>query len=274
MATEPPLEKAYRDLKRDLDIGTQIHEALLLGQLPKGIAGLDIAVSTLPSKGIDGDFFEFYAPSNDRLDIVLGDVMGKGIAAALMGSVIKTQLVHFAMPPALPLVFDKKQGWHEAILDIEDILSRVQGAISSELLKLEYFVSLIYGRFDLKKRLFSFVDCGFTKPIHFQKGPQASAFLKGENFPFGMVLQDRFQPCDVTFDEGDIFLFYSDGIIEARSKSGEFFGTERLQKLLLEHRSESAATLSNKLLSAAKSFQQEDDFQDDLSLIVVKVGGK
>lgn len=265
------LEKAYHRLKQEVEVGAALHEALLKGQLPKQVPGLSVALSTIPSAAIDGDFFEFYSPSEEQLDIVLGDVMGKGIPAALMGTVIKTQLVRYAMPPAMPFHFDQSGGWHEAILPIEDILSRVHRAINQELIKLEYFVSLIYGRFDLKHRLFSFVDCGFTKPIIYRAAEGQAHFYKGDNFPLGIVPEDHFRPVYLPFMPGDIFLFYSDGMTEARSKEGELFGSERIKDLVEKNGSCSAEVLHAKLQEAVLKFQKADNFQDDLSLIVVKI---
>lgn len=265
------LEKAFKELKKELEIGAKIHEALLLGQLPKKVPGLSVEVSTLPSQAIDGDFFEFYSPNDTRLDIVLGDVMGKGIPAALMGTVVKTQLIRFAMPPLSPAVFDKINGWREATLPIDDILSHVHEAIGNELIKLEYFVSLIYGRFDVKRRLFSFVDCGFTKPIHYLAKEKKALFHKGENFPLGMVAHDTYQTVDIPFEQDDIFVFYSDGITEAKAKNGELFGRDRIKKIVEENPHLSALELKDQLFKAVCQFQTDENFQDDLSLIVVKV---
>lgn len=265
------LSSAYEKLKKDVEIGALMHEALLMGQLPKQVPGLSVAMSTTPSRIIDGDFFEFYSPTEDRLDIVLGDVMGKGIPAALMGTVLKTQLIRYAMPPAIPLHFDKVGGWHHEVLSIADILSRVQQAVNSELMKLEYFVSLIYGRFDIRQRLFSFVDCGFTKPIFFKSAVNKAEFYKGSNFPLGMVAEDHFQTVKIAFDVGDVFVFYSDGVTEARSKEGELFGAERVRALVEQFGHLNAEALQEQIKGAVQAFQADLDFQDDISLIVIKI---
>lgn len=265
------LAKAHKSLKDQFEMGSRVHETLLLGQVPHNIPGVSVSAKTVSSHELDGDFFEFYHPLADVFDIVLGDVMGKGIPAALIATAVKTQLIRFAVPPTHTIIFDRETWWHEDVLKINEILKHVQTAISKELMKLEYFVSLLYARFDLKKRTLSFIDCGFTKPIHWKSKEKKAVALKGDNYPLGMLENDTFSITEVPFYENDLFLFYSDGVTEAKSSSGKFFDTELLMKLIEENAHESSDKIVEVLRSKITDFHEKESFDDELTLIVVKV---
>ena len=181
------LSESHALLQEELKLGASIHKQLLLGNIPNDIPGILIDGLSCPSHEIDGDFFEFYRPYPHAFDFVIGDVMGKGIAAALVGMAIKTHLLRFAMPINKSHSFERDTGWKGPLLKPEEILSRVHDEIVRQLIALEYFATLFYGRFDLQFQTFRYVDCGSTKPIHFRKREGRAFLLNGENFPSGDV---------------------------------------------------------------------------------------
>ena len=144
---------AHENLRQELALGAKIHETLLVGKCPANIPAFSIAAMSIPSKEIDGDFFEFYHPAHQILDVVIGDVMGKGIPAALVGTAIKTHLLHFAVPLSLShsQIYSKEEGWIEDLLAPHEILSHLHEELVSQLIQLEYFATIFYGRFDLEK---------------------------------------------------------------------------------------------------------------------------
>src|SRR5207302_4685596 len=77
--------------RREYEVGARIQQMLLLGRPPDGMAGIEVAALTAPSQQIDGDFYDFYPYGGDRLDLVVGDVMGKGVPAAVLGAAIKSR---------------------------------------------------------------------------------------------------------------------------------------------------------------------------------------
>lgn len=146
------LIETHEVLRQELLVGARIHETLLLGKVPYNIPELNIKLISIPSKEIDGDFFEFYHPAHQILDVVIGDVMGKGIPAALVGTAIKTHLLHFAVPLSLShsQIYSKEEGWIEDLLAPHEILSHLHEELVSQLIQLEYFATIFYGRFDLE----------------------------------------------------------------------------------------------------------------------------
>lgn len=265
------LERSNQTLRYEMLLGARIHEELLLGKVPSDIPGFSVAATTMPSKEIDGDFFDFYRPKEEVIDIAFGDVMGKGIPAALVGTAIKTQLLRFAIPLNHVKICNRNNFWWEDLLLPMEILSMAHREIATQLIELEFFVCLFYGRFDLAKKIFTFVDCGSTKPIHYKAKSGEMQFLSGHDFPIGMVAANSYHEHKVSFEDNDLFIFYSDGLTESRSPDNELFGTLRLMEVISTHAEKNANIILQKIRNRVLEHAQKDNFDDDLTLIVVKV---
>lgn len=265
------LERNHDHLRFELQLGARINEELLMGKVPQGIKGLVIAATTVPSEEIDGDFFDFYQPVPQLLDLVVGDVMGKGIPAALVGTALKTQLQRFAMPFSYAKYCEQGGVWQEDLLRPKEILERTHDAITQQLMLLEYFVCLLYGRFNLEKKTFTFVDCGSTKPIYYNSKNKQVVFLNGKNVPIGMIANKDYHQHEIAFNEGDLFVFYSDGITECRSQDKQLFGEERLIRIVQDNLHLSPQKLMTLIKQKVVEFAQKEKFDDDLTIIVVKI---
>lgn len=265
------LTKTHENLRHELLLGGRIHESLLLGRVPKNVPGFDIDMISLPSKEIDGDFFEFYRPSALILDVVTGDVMGKGIPAALVGTALKSQLMRFAIPFTHVQLYNREGCWEEDLLAPQEIIAHVHDELVSQLIHLEYFASVIYGRFQLQKRTFTFVDCGSTKPIHYRAKEKKAVTLAGYNLPLGAVEQEIYKPVEINYSKGDFFIFYSDGLTEAKSVRKELYGPERLIEIAEKNPDASPAALLNLIKSSVESFAEKNTFEDDLTIIIIKI---
>jgi anti-anti-sigma factor len=265
------LAKAHVLLRQDLQLGGRIHENLLLGKVPAHVNGVDIQALSIPSRDIDGDFFDFYFPLPSLMDIVVGDVMGKGIPAALVGTAVKTQLLRFAVPYAYIQMYDHQSFWEEYLLKPHQILENVHREIVPQLIQLEYFVSLFYGRFDLAKNTFSYVDCGSAKPMHYRANEKQVVYLRGPNFPLGMVEANNYLPIAMRYEENDIFAFFSDGVTEAKAPNGELYGIERLSLLLTECAQKNSENIINAIKESVFTFSQRQTFEDDFTIIVIKM---
>lgn len=266
------LEKNHKNLEREIKLGGQIQNIMLFGKIPTDLPGLEIDAISLPSRAIDGDFFDFFRPSHECLDLVVADVMGKGLPAALVGTAVKNQLIRFAVPNVEVKKYTKKAGWYPNISTLNEIMTHVQNEIVSHLINLEYFVCLSYGRFDMKKRTLSYIDCGSTKPLVYHAKEKRISLITGSNYPLGMVSLDTFHTIEIPFDHNDLFIFYSDGLTEATSPSGEIYGDERLHKIIqevaIDHTpSEILQTLTERLMQ----FTKKTFFDDDLTIIIVKI---
>ncbi len=266
------LKDAKALISRELILGKEIHKHLLMDKPPANFPGVNLAVASSPSNSLDGDFVSFYRPSPHLLDFIVGDVMGKGLSSALIGTAIKGEIAKYANPyEERSLIFDHHHFWHDNIPSIKEIIQRVHRSFVDQLMTLEYFVSLFYGRLDLDKRVLTFIDCGFTKPLYFRKASKKAIFIRASNFPLGTVQRHEYFPFDVHFEAGDFFILYSDGIIEAASPSGELFGEKRLGLIVEHHAALSPDLLAEKIKQSVVAFTGKETQEDDFTLLVVQI---
>jgi len=265
------LTEKHEGMRQDLQLGTRIHETLLLGKIPQKIPGFSIEAIAIPSKEIDGDFYEFYHASPNVLDVVIGDVMGKGLPAALVGTAIKMQLMRFALPFTHHQVFEHDGTWVDDLLLPREIIAHVHRELISQLIELEYFVSIFYGRFNLFKRTFTYVDCGSTKTIHYRSNLRNAVPLMGNNCPMGVLEKSDYQDVEVPYEKGDYFIFYSDGLTETQSPSGELYGHERLINIAEKNPTMDASALLRMIKASVSAFAQRTTFQDDLTILIVRI---
>ena len=251
--------------ENEVEIGFKIQQILLLEQPPRDLAGIRVAALTIPSQRIDGDFYDFYRHGNRCLDVVVGDVMGKGIPAALLGAATKShilqalsRLIALAAPGDLP--------------EPREIVSLAHAEVVKQLIELGSFVTASYARFDLDRHRLDLVDCGHTEAIHFRHAEHACAMLSGTNLPLGVIEGEIYDQITVPFEPGDILLFYSDGVTEARNRAGEFFGAERLAELVRGFSHLDPEQLVERLREAVASFSGSERFADDLTCVAVTLG--
>jgi phosphoserine phosphatase RsbU/P len=251
--------------ENEVEIGFKIQQTLLLEQPPRDLAGIRVAALTIPSQRIDGDFYDFYRHGDRCLDVVIGDVMGKGIPAALLGAATKSyilqalsRLVTLAGPENLP--------------EPREIISLAHAGIVKQLIELGSFVTACYARFDLNRHRLDLVDCGHTEAIHFRHAEHACAMVRGTNLPLGVIEGEIYDQITVPFEPGDILLFYSDGVTEARNGTGEFFGSERLAELVRGFSHLDPEQLVERLRETVASFSGSERFADDLTCVAVTLG--
>jgi phosphoserine phosphatase RsbU/P len=248
----------------EIEIAAKIQQDLLQGRPPKDIDGLQIGLLTKPSQKVDGDFFDFFNVTDHGFDLIIGDVMGKGITAALLGAAMRshflkvlTELSPFAGPCEIP--------------EPEDIIVRAHTAIIDKLKELETFVTLCFARVDVNKSLLSVVNCGHMRTVHYQAAENKCRLIHGTNMPFGFPDDSPFKKELVDFKDGDFFFFYSDGLTEARKPDGTFYGETRLLTFLEANAQSSAEDLVALLWKNIVAFKQTEIFQDDLTCLLVKI---
>lgn len=246
----------------EVAIGARIQQALLLGQPERQYTTFQLASMTLPSQKIDGDFIDFFDGGDEVLDLMLGDVMGKGIPAALTGAAARNALTRAR------LALSDEPG--RSSLSVRDIVGAAEKRIAGKLMHLKTFFTLVYGRIDGTEGLFRFVDCGHTSIIQYERRSGRCWRLKGANAPMGFLPEQDYVEYTVPVDEGDLLFLYSDGITEATDSEGEQFGDLRLLKLIRSNSSLDAAELLEKIKQITFSFAS-GDFKDDVTGISIRM---
>ncbi len=258
---EVALEKARED---EAIVASKIQQTLLLGQPPDDFKGIHIERLTIASQKIDGDFYDFFKVNEYSLDVVVGDVMGKGIPAALLAAATKNHFLR-TLYELTYLYRDQK------IPEPSEIVSLVQKKMIDRLEELENFMTLCYARFDMSKYQMSYVDCGHMRTIHYHKDTDQCSLLQGINMPIGFPETEDFKQITYPFHPGDIFFFYSDGLTEARNMSGDFYGEDRLIDAVRIYAASKPREIISKIWEKIVDFSNSKTFSDDFTCVVLKI---
>lgn len=249
-------------LSREIDIGSRIQQTLLVGRPPLDLPAIRAAALTIPSQRIDGDFYDFFEHTQ-ALDVIVGDVMGKGIPAALLGAATKN---HF-----LRVMNRLLAGGAARLPQPKEIITLLNPELVKQLVGFESFVTMIYARFDLRRASLEFIDCGHTKPIHYRRSASGYVMLQGFNMPLGFSDMDVYEQVSVPFEPSDIFFFYSDGVTEARSEAGVLYGDQRLAQLIADHAELEPRELVERVRQEVVAWSASETFVDDLTCVAVKI---
>ena len=250
-------------IQQELEIGARMQQMLLIGNQPNPLGFARVASLFSPSQRVGGDFVEFFQHKDHCLDILIGDVMGKGLKASLVGAAVARQFhrticsLLSAQPDRLPRP--------------ENIVSIVHREIASLLAEFDTFVTIDYARIDASHARFEFVDCGHTPILHFQRKIRFCQPLRGLSMPLGFSNRETYEQITVPYQENDLFIFYSDGVTEVRNPQGEFFGLERLVSLVESMGDNDDPELLTKIVRRTlAAFAGADHFDDDLTFVVVE----
>ena len=246
--------ESERRLRSDLDTAREIQQQLL----PTGareVPGLDLAAAYVPARELGGDFYDFLPYGQGRLGLAVGDVSGKGTAAALYGSLaigtLREIVVDHACEPACMLAL-LNQRLHGARLD-----SR--------------FIALLFAVYDASTRRLTLSNAGGPYPLLVRDGHVLSIRLEG--VPLGLLPGTQYDESVIDLQPGDVVLFASDGIVESENPEQEEFGLQRLSALLSgippEH---SARAIAERILAETDSHAGAGaSSHDDRTLVVLRV---
>jgi len=265
---EEALQRAHDEAQaaraRDAEIGAVIQRTLLLSLPPTASADFQTAALAVPSSGIDGDFYEFLLHPNRCLDIIFGDVMGKGVPAALLSAGTKTEFLR----SLVHLLVGSPRGH---IPQPADIVNRVHQVLTQHLLDLDSFVTLSYVRFDAPASKVTLVDCGSTKLIRRAGDTGRIDCLSGFNLPLGSAASEVYAEATFDYAPNDLFVLYSDGVTEARNPAGEEYGLERLCDLIARRTDLDSQQLAKSISEAVTGFVGSRSLADDLTCVVLKM---
>jgi len=247
-------EKVAKDearLERDLQAAKRIQGALIR-PVPTEDFGLDMAARYISAREVCGDLYEFLRYGPQQLGIALADVSGKGTAAALYGAVaigIMRSLSPQKLQPA------------EMLRQMNQLVGerKIEGR----------FMTACFATWQKGRQKLRIANAGQSQPLLYKDGRCGKVELTG--YPLGIFEDVSYDEWGVTLEQGNIVVFHSDGIAETTNSEGQFFGTERLRKMIESHHELSATELSDLILSEVDWFAQSAPLSDDRTLVVVKV---
>ena len=257
-------EAAVRQARSaEVRLGGQVQELFLRGQPPERHPMLDIALLSVPSQGLDGDFVDFVEHGRYRLDVMVGDVMGKGLAASLLGAATKNSFAR-ALAAGTAGAGD--------LPATSEVLRQVHNALARRLMSVDSFVTVMYSRFDLSDHVMHYVGCGHPGVIHYQHEARECSVLVGQDPPIGFVKENEYTTLRTSFEPGDVLVLYSDGITETFSPSGEMLGEARLVDAIRASGDQSASEIVRKVKELIIDFSGgAAEPSDDLTLVVIRV---
>ena len=250
------LDKTVRhqrdQLLQDLELAAQVQRMFLPIHRPS-IPGLDIAGMMQPARGVSGDYYDYIPIDEHTIQIVIADVAGKGVPAALLMS---------ATAAAVQLEARDQRDMLEVVNRLNSGIHSVSGG--------NRYVTLLLAEIDTHSRTVRYVNCGHNPALLFQAKTQDIAPMNSSCFPIGMFdsVGCAINPAD--FTAGDILVLYTDGVTEAENSLGEEFGMERLSALVRDGHLLSADRLLNHILENVTAFSRDVGFDDDATLLVVK----
>jgi phosphoserine phosphatase RsbU/P len=226
---------------------------LLPPSRPK-LANLEIAAKFVPARTIGGDLYDFLTYSQSRLGIVIGDVSGKGAPAAIYAALVNGILrSHASMEPSP-----------------SEMLAAVNYSLAERRIDGQ-FVSLIYCVWDDPHRTLQVANSGLPRPVYCRNGK--IQVIEATGLPLGLFEDAEYDEFTFQAEPNDVFVFFSDGILDAASQAGELFGRTRLEKIIADCAGESAESMVKSIFRAAAEHASGVETFDDETVVAIKVKG-
>ncbi len=239
------------DLLQDVKLAAQVQRLFLPSRKP-AIDGLEIAGMMLPLRGVGGDYYDYISIDAHTIQVVIADVAGKGVPAALLMA---------ATAAALRLEANHDRNM---LRQVERLNAEI-GAVSDP----ERYVTLLVGEIDTHKRMIQYVNCGHNPALLFRAKTGTLTRMDSSCPPIGLSPDEICELASADLTGGDVLVFYTDGVTEAENQLGEEFGVERLSATVRRGSSLSAEDLMIDIYNSAADFCG-DDFSDDVTILVVK----
>ncbi|MFN2511423.1 MAG: SpoIIE family protein phosphatase [Pyrinomonadaceae bacterium] len=238
-------------LERELQLAMEIQQRFQ-PTAPPVVPGYELQGISFPCYEIGGDYYDFIEREDGRLVIALGDVSGKGTAAALLMSSLHAS-VH------------AQAGSHDTL---SETISAVNRYLADNI-PANRFVTLFYAELDPASGALSFLNAGHNPPLIVHAAGTVEQLASG-GLPLGIKRNAEYREGRTQMQMGDVLVIYSDGVTEAASPSGEEFGATRLYEVVSRNMEASAAGVRDRIESALTKFSQGTQAADDITLVIVK----
>ena len=247
------IEKQERRLERDLSLARELQGRLLPQTNPK-LAHLDVSAKFVPARTIGGDLYDFIPYSMSRLGIAIGDVSGKGAPAAIYAALVSGILRSHAPIEPSP----------------SEMLSAVNLSLAERRVEAQ-FVSIIYAVWDDEERALTVSNSGLPRPIFAHGGK--NEVIEATGLPLGLFDEAEYDELHFKMKPGDLFVFFSDGILDARNRKGDLFGRGRLERIVAENSGGSAEELVELIFKAVADHSAGVETFDDQTVVAIRVRG-
>jgi sigma-B regulation protein RsbU (phosphoserine phosphatase) len=247
------LARQLADVNSELEMAREIQLSILPSQVPK-ISGLEIAARYLPMSSVAGDFYDFIVADDRHLGILIADVSGHGLPAALVASMLK-----IALAAQSPYAFDPAR-----------VLAGLNQSLCGKFKN--HFVTAAYVFVDMEKKSLSYAGAGHPPLLLWRASAGRASELLENGLLLGLFPEAAYSFVEVRMELGDRAVLFTDGVVETRSPSGQEFEMDLFKGFLESNHQLGAETLADSVLDELSSWSENPKGhgqQDDITLLVV-----
>ena len=242
-------------LRQELGVAAQMQESILPTDFPRD-PRFELHASMTPAREVGGDFYDFFRLEDERLGIVVADVSGKGVPAALFMMVSRTLMKGTAIGEGDPAA---------CLTEVNQLLTE-----SNEE---SMFVTVFYSSFNPETGHLEYANAGHNLPYVVKPSGEVRQIDCPPGLVLGVLPEFDFPGGSLDLEPGDVLFFYTDGVNEAMDENGEEFGDERLTRVLAEAAGSSAADLSQRMVEAVHAHAGEAPQSDDITCVTLRYLG-
>jgi sigma-B regulation protein RsbU (phosphoserine phosphatase) len=249
MLHEQLVEK--KRLEGQLEVARQVQLELLPAADPN-IEGFDISAYNFPTEEVSGDYYDWVRIYDDQIGMVIADVSGKGVPAALLMAFLRASLraaIHIGYAPHISMAKVNYLLW--------------------ESIERNQFVTAFYGVLDASNKTLAYTNAGHNPPILLDKDGN-TRFIERGGLPLGMFRDTRYYEYYLSIEPGQVIVLYTDGVTEAVNKEGEEYGRERLARAVLDAQNLSAREMISRLHKDVIDWTQGRGADDDITFFIIK----
>jgi serine phosphatase RsbU (regulator of sigma subunit)/anti-sigma regulatory factor (Ser/Thr protein kinase) len=240
-------------LQHEIEIAAQIQMNLLPARLPQP-PGFELAGLIVPASQVGGDFYDVVELNDGALAVLTGDVAGKGIPAAMLTTLIRTEL----------------RGQALAGLSPGEVIARANVALEPDLNRLATFATALVARLDPAQGGLTFASAGHTASFYWRAATASAEELLSTALPLGIFPESNRAERALNMSPGDVLVLYSDGVTEALNETGTIFGWNGLKDVLSLVHTAPAEVMVQAVLQAVDAHRRRQPVNDDLTLLVLK----
>ncbi len=245
---------ASRQQERELEIAKNIQLGLLPTNPPE-VPGISLAGMCVAAYHVGGDYYDYLLHDDGSLDLVIADVSGHNIGAALIMAEARTFI----------------QAEARNLEGTQQIMAALNSFFYQSLVQVEMFITMFYVKYIPETRKIMYSNAGHNPPLIWRNREQRFRSLDVRGLIFGIYSEVRYEEKSDVLEPGDFLCLYTDGITETRNGQGTFFGEERMCAVLREHHQDPPREMIDRLLDKLHDFRGASSFRDDVSLVIMKV---
>jgi sigma-B regulation protein RsbU (phosphoserine phosphatase) len=241
-------------METEMKLARNVQISLLPRQTPS-LPGWEFGAHWQPARQVGGDYYDFIPQSGGKLGIVIADVTDKGMPAALFMASAKNIL----------------RASIQACDSIAEGITRANGLIEQES-NGQMYISLVYACLDPASGTLNYVNAGHNPPLHLHGKTTTFSIFNKSGMWLGVDANSKFTDEIDSIAQGDLVVFYTDGVSEAENKKGDSFGEEGLKSVVLKNRGKTPQALCKQVIEAVQEFTGSSDLADDITLVIFKRG--